>query len=306
MLTRSRGTREGFTLLEVLFVLVLFGIVGAATMQVIVRQQRYYASANEMMAMRTNLRDAASVLPADLRGISSSGGDIVAMSDSAIDFRQPTGQAIVCSIGAGRTTLVIPPPVLASRSAVTSWLAAPLSGDQAFVYAEGATSMIADDTWQLVTLAAAPIAGVCPTTSGYTSTATEQAAALTLTVAPALQADVAVGSIIRFTHRAKYKLFQPTAGGAWYLGYLDCPGGVCGTLQAVAGPYMPYSAVTSSTGLRFVYRDSTGAITNTPANVARIDITARAQTQNPIRVPGRPLANYGDSIVVTIALRNRS
>jgi len=122
-----------------------------------------------------------------------------------------------------------------------------------------------------------------------------------------LQNDVVVGSLIRFTRRAKYKLYQPVAGGPWYLGYLDCPGGVCGALEAVAGPYMAYSANSAITGLRFVYRDVNGAITNVPTSVARIDIIARAQTPNPIRMPGeRPLATYGDSIVVTVALRNRS
>ena len=42
------------------------------------------------------------------------------------------------------------------------------------------------------------------------------------------------------------------------------------------------------------------------AQVARIDIIAKAQTQNPIRMPGRPEDYYSDSLVVTVALRNRS
>ena len=298
-------SRRGFTLVELIFVLVFFGLVAGATTTILVRQQRYYASASDMMSMRTSLRDAAMVIPTDLRGISSVGGDILAMSDSAIDFRVPIGQGIVCSIGGGRTSFVVPPPNMASRSAVTSWLNAPVSGDIVFVYAEGATSVIADDSWQQVAINATPAAGACPTTTGYTGTAAEAAAAVTFNVAPALQADVVVGSLVRFHRRAKYKLFQPSSGG-WYLGYMDCPGGVCGTLETVAGPYQPYSANGAISGLRFVYRDSTGAVTAVPANVARIDLTARAQTQSMVRTPGRPVDYFRDSVVVSVAIRNRS
>jgi prepilin-type N-terminal cleavage/methylation domain-containing protein len=311
MLTRSlpmtTRRRWGFTLIELLIVLALFGFVGAITVRILVRQQRFYSGSTDILAMRGNLRDVASVVPTDLRGISSVGGDIFAMSDSAVDFRLPTGQGIVCTIAAGRLAFVIPPPALTSRSAVTSWLGAPVSGDEAFVFGEGPTMVIDDDRWFRVTLSAAPApAGVCPTATGFTATAAEAAAGYTLTVAPALPADVVVGSVVRFYRRTKYKLYQPTPGGSWYLGYFDCPGGICGNLQAVAGPYLPYTAAGATTGLRFVYRDSTGAVTAIPTSVARIDITARAQTTNPVQMPGRPNDYIRDSLVVSVALRNRS
>jgi prepilin-type N-terminal cleavage/methylation domain-containing protein len=306
MLTISRRPRRAFTLAEMLFVLTLFGMVAGATMQIIVRQQRFYAGATDMMSMRSTLRDVATIVPTDLRGLSSIGGDIYAMSDSAVDFRLATGIGVVCTIGVGRTTLVIPPTSLASRSAVSTWLTAPAKGDTAFVYDEGPTSSVADDSWQKVALTDTLLTGVCPTTTGYTTTAAEAAAAKTVLISAALNAGVVPGSVIRFYRRAKYKLYQPVAGGAWYVGYLDCPGGVCGSMQAVAGPYLPYSTTASATGLRFVYRDSTGAVTATPTAVARIDLTARAQTQNTVRMPGRVPGYYQDSLVVSVALRNRS
>ena len=305
MLTSLRRPRGGFTLVELLVVLAVFGLVAAATLQIVVRQQRFYAGASDMMSMRTSLRDVGAVVPTDLRGISSIGGDILAMSDSAVEFRLATGLATICSIGALRTTVVIPPTSLTSRSAVTTWIAQPTTGDTAFVYAEGATSTITDDSWQIVGITDTLKSGNCPTTSGFTANATEAAAAKTVTLT-ALNLTVVPGSIIRFYRRAKYKLYQPTAGGPWYVGYLDCPRSVCSTLQPVAGPYLAYSATPSFTGLRFVFRDSTGAVTATPANVARLDITARARTRNPVNMPGRSPGYYTDSLVVTVALRNRS
>ena len=297
--------RRGFTLTEMMFVLVIFGLVAAATMRIIVRQQKFYASTSDLIAMRNTLRDLGEAIPTDLRGISSIGGDIYAMSDSSIDFRLATGMTVICSIGATRLTVVIPPTTLSSRSALTTWISAPTTGDTAFVYDDGAGSTVTDDTWDKVAVTAALAAGSCPTTSGYTATAAEQNASQTLTLGTALNANVQTGSLIRFYRHAKYKLYQPAGSSSWYLGYQDCPGGVCGTMQAVAGPYLAYSATPANTGLQFVYRDSTGAVTATPAQVARIDIIAKAQTENPIRMPGRPETYYSDSLVVTVALRNR-
>ena len=302
----SRRARRGFTLTEMLFVLVVFGLVAAATMRIIVRQQRFYASTTDLIAMRNTLRDVGEALPSDLRGISSIGGDIYAMSDSAIDFRLSTGVSVVCSVGVGRLTVIIPPTNVANNSGLSAWSAAPTTGDTAFFYDEGATSAVTDDSWQKVPVTAALTVGVCPTASGYTTTSAEQNASYTLTTTTALNAGVVPGSIIRFYRHAKYKLYQPTVNGAWYLGYQDCPGGTCGSMMPVAGPYLAYSATPANTGLRFVYRDSTGTVTTTAANVARIDVIAKAQTDNKIRMPGRPEDYYSDSLVVTIALRNRS
>ena len=99
MLTPMRRGPRGFTLTEMLFVLVVFGLVAAATMRIIVRQEKFYASTTDLIAMRNTLRDVSEALPSDLRGISSVGGDIYAMSDSAIDFRLATGISVVCSVG---------------------------------------------------------------------------------------------------------------------------------------------------------------------------------------------------------------
>ena len=213
----TMARRRGFTLTEMMFVLVLFGLVAGVTMRIIVRQQKFYSSTTDLMAMRNTLRDVGEAMPSDLRGISSIGGDILAMSDSSIDFRLATGISVLCSIGATRLTAVIPPTTLSRQNGISVWLAAPTTGDVAYVYDEGAGSVVSDDVWDQVTVAAALAAGSCPTATGYTATAAEAAAAQTITFGAALNANVPVGSVIRFYRRAKYKLYQPNAG-AWYLG----------------------------------------------------------------------------------------
>lgn len=305
MLT-TMSRRRAFTLTEMLFVLVIFGLVAGATMRIIVRQQKFYASTTDLMAMRNSLRDIGEALPTDLRGLSAPGNDIYQMTDSSIKFRLSTGISVLCSIGATRLTAVIPPTTLSANNALSTWITAPTTGDTAFVYSEGASSAVNDDSWQQVPVTAALAVGSCPAASGYTSNATEAAAAQTITFGTALVSSVVTGSVVRFYRTAKYVLYQPAGSGAWYLGYEDCPGAVCGTRQPVAGPYLAYSTTVANTGLRFVYRDSTGAVTATPAQVARIDVIAKAQTEQPIRMPGRPEGYYSDSLVVTVALRNRT
>ena len=69
------------TLVEIMIALVLLGIISGVIMRVIVRQQRFYQGANQIMTQRGQLRQATSVLPVDLRSLSSVGEDIRAVTD---------------------------------------------------------------------------------------------------------------------------------------------------------------------------------------------------------------------------------
>ena len=82
LLTGKRMRRRaGFTLIELLISMVLMGLVSAAIVKLLLRQQRFYNSATDLIQTRQQIRQAAGMLPSDLRGISSVGADISAMSD---------------------------------------------------------------------------------------------------------------------------------------------------------------------------------------------------------------------------------
>lgn len=302
---RRRDRPRGFTLVEVILGLVLLGLCMAAIARVLVNQRRFFAESREVIAVHAAEREITTQLPAALRGISSAGGDIYAMSDSALDFRFPAGSSVVCTINGGRSSITVPPVSLASQASLSSWLTTPQAGDSVFIYDDGSGSGLTDDSWQLYVITAVPGSGSCPTTTGFTTTAAEAAAGVTLNISPALTATTVVGAPVRFFRRARYKLYQPSAGSGWYLGYSDCPGGVCRAMAPVSGPFLAYGPAGAS-GLTFTYRDSTGAVTATPTTVARIDIVARAQTRIPIRGPGRKGTYLQDSLATTVALRNRS
>ncbi|NUO63288.1 MAG: type II secretion system protein [Gemmatimonadaceae bacterium] len=294
-----RRARRGTTLVELLVVLTIFGLIGSVIMRVLIRQQRFYSRAAEITTMHGNTREIAALLPSDLRGLSSGGGDIYAMSDSSIDFRIPTGSSVICKIGIGLVT--IPPTTTASRSSVTSWMSAPQLGDSVLIYDEGATTSVTDDGWNRYRVTAALAAGSCPNTTGFTATSAEAAAGYTLTLSASPPATSPAGSVIRFFRHAHYSFYR-TSNGDSYLGYYDCPGGTCSSITPVSGPFKPYAA--SGSGIQFVYYDSTGAVTTIPANVARIDVTVRATT-NPVSLGDAARVAYVDSLVFSTALRNR-
>src|SRR5256712_9470732 len=128
----ASARRAGFTLIELVIALVLMSLVGGAIVKLLLRQQRLYNSTTDLIQTRQQIRQAAAMLPSDLRGISSVGNDIYAMADSSLDFRGVFGTSIVCSNSGGKLSTV--PRVLASGSAMTNWARLPAVGDSLLVY----------------------------------------------------------------------------------------------------------------------------------------------------------------------------
>jgi prepilin-type N-terminal cleavage/methylation domain-containing protein len=314
---RGAWTR-GFTLAELLVSLVVVGLVVGAVMGVLARQQRFYGSAADVMDTRGRLRQALAVLPSDLRALSSSDtlsggantGDIYLWNDHALEFRSVTGSSVVCWLPAVAplTTLRLPP--LALPNVLTAWQTTPAVGDSLLVFDNSAIR------WRVYAITAiAPVTGAagCPTGAGQFLTAAQGAlSSYSVTVSPALNATLAVGAPVRVFRRAHYELYQET-DGRWYLGFFDClstyvPASHCGSLSPVSGPYLPYSATPGQSGLLFTYYDSTGAVldpaTTQARNVARIDLTVRAQTQA-VSLSGGARAPANDTTRYIVGLRNR-
>ena len=108
------------TLIEIMISLVLLGIVSGVIMRVIMRQQRFYQGVNQIMTQRGQLRSATAIVPIDLRSVSSVGNDIIAATDSSMEFMVNIGTGIVCEVVDG-TKVALPPPSLATGQTLTSW-----------------------------------------------------------------------------------------------------------------------------------------------------------------------------------------
>jgi hypothetical protein len=295
----SERARRGASIIELMIALTIFGLVMGGVMSAITEQTRFQTGAARVVSSQRSLRHIGDLLPSELRALGTGAGDIYAMNVSSIDLRVTTGSSVVCAVGGGGMSVTIPPVQLATGLALTSWRDVPLAGDSVFIFDEGASTARNDDVWRGYRLTAVPtVGGGCPTATGFTRSAAEAAAGLTVSVATAIPATTVAGAPIRFYRRARYALVTGT-DGRWYLGYTECAG-VCGTLDIVAGPVRS----PSGRGVGFTFRDSLGAVTAVPANVAFLELelhTDGAPVGERSRMRSGALA---DSLRVSIAVRN--
>jgi prepilin-type N-terminal cleavage/methylation domain-containing protein len=296
-------SRTGFTMAEVLVVLVLLAIVGGSLMNVMSKQQRFYKGTGDLIELRTQLRQAEAIIGNDLRGISSVGNDIVSMTDSSIDFRYTIGVSVACTTPTTTTVIIPSAGVLTNGNTLTSWLTKPAFGDTAYIFDEGASNTLStDDTWKPYTVTSLTLA------AGACDAAFSAPTAATMVMASSASLTILKGAAIRFVRRAHYSLYKSPNDTLWYLGYCSPVCGVANAINPIAGPFQSYQASTASdsSGIRMTYYDSTGAVTATPSQVARVNIVLRGQTKSYLNITGMSRGVYRDSVSMNIALRNRS
>lgn len=300
MLTRSsilNGRLRGTTLVELLAVLVLLALVGAAVMRIAVGQQRFLSAVDAVIDARRAARDGVDIPRQDLRAVAAASGGIYAMVADMIEFRSLIGVSVACRVDSSRIRVSIPARDAWSR--LTSWVASPRAGDTVLVF--DAASDSAHPVWHAHALTTDPVpGGVCPVGSGFARNSIEEAAALELQLIPQLEPTIHAGAALRFVRRARYQLYR-AGDGRWYLGYLDCLSSratPCSTIQPVSGPF-------ASGGVRFAFSDSSGVPTGNPSSVARVDVVSHTGTHAPLRAMGFVWGSYSDSVVASVALRNR-
>lgn len=310
--------RRGFTLAELMITMTMISVIGAAVVSVFTSQQKFVRAASDVGGIRSQIQTATIVLPAELRNISPVGGDIRAMSDSAITIRTTIATSVVCGFTATTITLA-PEGNLASTTStggnapirLTATVMTPAAGDSVFIWDEGPTGQSQDDSWtsaagtpyaldDVISVPGGCVASYAP--AGNILPALELAIDLGTPLLPTLQ----VGAGVRVTREVSYGLYQSDADGRWYLGYRDAN---LADYEYVAGPFLPYAAA-GETGLRFRYYDSVGAeITNyaLAASVARIEIAAHARAESQSALGGVGSGKQQeDSLRVGVSLRNRS
>src|SRR6266571_45244 len=285
---RAPSRRAGFTLIELVIAMVLMSLVGGAIVKLLLQQQRFYNSTTDLIQTRQQIRQAAAMLPSDLRGISSVGGDISSMSDSALEFRSAFGGSVVC-VNAGGTLSTVP-RVLASGATMTNWITTPVVGDSLAVYNNGASLAMTGQGWLFYRITA-----VTPANPS-----------LQLGLTPAAPNTIAVGAAIRFLRHVRYRIYRET-DNQWYLGFYNCLFGrvpACNTTQPIAGPFQPY-ATNGTSGVQFVYYGVDGVVTANPLQVARISLVVRGQSTGLVNLAGAGGTVFHDSLRIEVGLRNR-
>lgn len=279
----SHLSRRGFTLVELLIGLVLIGIVSAGVYRVLVANQRTYQAQTQRIDMLQNMRAGLTILPAELREISASEGDIRAMSATGIAFRGMRQLGFLCA-----------EPVLGVASPVFAVRQSPLYGTRTFdpardsllVYYEGDEVRRNDDGWVIGQITArAP--GAC--TNG------DAAVLLTTTMdfggRPNATGVIQHGAPVRGFEPVAYRLY--TSGGRPYIGVQEGTAAI----QPLIGPL-------ANNGLSLAYYDASGNATAVPAEVATVSITLRTETERPFRQLDGSIARAVDSVTTWVSLRN--
>ena len=301
-----RPNRAAFTLIELAVVLAILAVSGAAMGMLLIRQQRFYRGASELLYAREGVRDALEVLASDLRGISIA-DTVRLLADSAIEIYASTGSSVVCQTPSAEAIGL--PPAAPSGNTLTAFLTEPDTGDLVLIY------RVAEDvgSWErhrIGSFSSRAVGSVCPSSSGFTrGDAAGGLPGFLVTLDAPLSPETHIGAPVRFIRRGRYSLYR-ASDGEWYLGYRRCNAigaSSCGAVQPLSGPYRGYSRDASTTGLLFEYLDGAGKrldASSSPLDLARVDITARTESRQRLSVEGRAF-KPADSATISIAVRNR-
>jgi prepilin-type N-terminal cleavage/methylation domain-containing protein len=281
-------TRRGFTLVELLIALLLLGIVTAAFYGSLTTNQRAYQKQTQVIDLQQNMRAATAILPSELREVDASEGDIRAMSATSITFRARRWMGFICTppampVLANPTTMIVRRDPMYGRTPIN------VATDTMYVRYEGDDGTRKDDGWAQA-IPTAVVNAACPDAKpGFLVTMN-----LNLGGKPNISGGITSGSPVLGYETVTYGLYQPVAGGDWYIGLTTANG-----QQPLIGPLL-------SNGLALSYYDSTGAVTAVRDSVARVDLVVRALTNQQVRstTGASTLARVVDSVRTSVALRN--
>jgi prepilin-type N-terminal cleavage/methylation domain-containing protein len=291
-----RNRRAGFTLVELIIAITVSGLVMGSIYKILNANQRFYRAQNQILDVQQNIRAAAQILPGELRGLDPDGGDIIAMSDTAITIKAARGFSIVCTTPSAADVTA---RQIVIRNALTSgYRAMDASRDSVLVYREGNPEISSDDRWLHAPIAGSAAVNCADGTAGTRLTLTGMADGDSLGVRGSLgDQGVVAGAPLRTFEVVNYRLYDDGTG-AWWLGLRSYAGGAWGATSPVAGPLQ------AANGLEFQYLDATQHATTVRTAVRRFRITVRGQSSQPINVPGRVAGVFRDSVVARVAVRN--
>lgn len=293
--------RRGAALLELMMALSITAIIVIVVTGLVARQQHLYRALDDALQTLPQRHDAAALLGADIRTMTTLATPSATASDSAFDIAATIGMSTTCATSPP-TQLWIPPRATDANGTLTAWLTLPDSTDHVLIY-RGDT---ATPQWEQRPIAAVQSrpSTICTGLAGpFLDAAASEAPAYEVSLANAASTTIPPGTPIRFVRYGRYNIYR-ASDGAWYIGYRHCSvTHSCDGVQPLVGPLAKGTAAPAS----FHFFTSNGALIplGAPlANLARVDIVVRhPRSLVPgIDVPSR--ATQKDSLITSIALRN--
>ena len=280
-----RRSTAGFTLVELLVVVVIGALILGATYQVLAVQQRSYRQQSAIISTQQTMRDALAVLEGELREISPADGDLLMMTPDSLTFRAYRAAGFICNFDAPGQRIVVQEVPVVMPGGSTAFK----EGATLLYFIENSRQTGTDDQWGAVVIGSpppAPTSGSCGSWSGGTGTV------LNVPGFPfgITNSAIFLGAPVRSVEVLTYGLYE-IDGEPVLARHTDG-----GELVPVIGPLAP-----SDQGPVFRYFDGNGNPATNPAAVASIQIVVRGRTAG-TGVPGQ--THYSDSLVTQIYLRN--
>jgi prepilin-type N-terminal cleavage/methylation domain-containing protein len=261
--------RSGFSLAELLVVIVLASILMGAAYQSLFVQERTFRTTGDMIRSQDALRTALGVLEAELREAvtvpSATGGpDILLATRDSVVFRAQRRLGFVCEVASNEKHLVT-----WSLSAVDFFTTA---DSVVFVFADGVVTTADDDRWIALRPSGVQAStAACPSRPG-TQVADQRLVSLKAEdgsdVSPQVLEDVHPGAPVRGVQRVTYGIYE--SGGRWMMARRAGSGGPERLVSGLAEP---------GEGLVFTYLDGDGnqlIDPVTPGSVAAIRVVMRS------------------------------
>ena len=288
-------------LLELIISLVMLGLLGSVIIGFLLKQERFYAGANEMLLTRTQVRQAvgddAERSARDLRGGRRHLRDDGYVDRVSIDVRQ----LVSLQKRPGVLRKIAIPPVTLAKNIGSSRTGRRQPHDQRFSGAStwrATNTAAADDSWSYHTITVIDD-GLFERESGVQSTSGLMKSTdvyvgqseLHLYLSPAQSATVSAGAAVRFFKKVHYSLLQGRRQ-ALVSRLLRLSHGVaipvCNTIQPIAGPLRPY--VSRTPGARraalHVLRHHGRGDGDQNALSAASAFCCRAKEREPFNLPG--------------------
>jgi prepilin-type N-terminal cleavage/methylation domain-containing protein len=277
---------EGFTLIEILIVVLLSSIIMGSIYQMIVMQDRTTREQYAVIETQQNARTALAVMTADLKEISAVDGDVLGATATSITFRALRKAAFVCAVGLNTIDV--------------AELGGPfVVGDNVLLFSEGANANSAtDDSWlvrQVSAVAVQTQASACGT-NPFGATSWRR---LLLSLPPT---GVMQGALVRSFTPTRYSIVDNGEWGQLMRRVAEPPLGT-----TVESAIIDRLSSTADGGLDLRYYNAAGTLIPTANlaanlnNIMRVQVKVRSKAVSSVSATGNN--RYQDSLVTTVFMR---